>query len=108
MYHIAKSIGTWTWRHRHTIGNKCNRGAMAGQFEPGTPLVVKQMLSAERTNEVRTTSVKEKIFQSANILKSQGTPITQQSVAIHAGVSIRTVQNHWKTVDKQINIYVKN
>lgn len=71
VFHIAKSIGNWTWRHRHTIGSKCNRGAMAGQFEPNTPLVVKQMLSAERTNEVRTTTVKEKILQSANVLKNK-------------------------------------
>jgi len=108
VFHIAKSIGNWTWRHRHTIGDKCKRGVMASQFEPNTPLVVKQMLSAERTNEVRTISVKEKILQSANILKSKGTPITQQSVAIHSGVSIRAVQNHWKTVDEQINLYAKN
>lgn len=107
VFHIAKSIGNWTWRHRHTIGSKCNRGAMAGQFEPNTPLVVKQMLSAERTHEIRTTSVKEKILQSAYILKAQGTPVTQQSVSIHAGVSMFSVKKNWNTVDQQFNLYRK-
>ena len=107
VFHIAKSIGNWTWRHRHTIGSKCNRGAMAGQFEPNTPLVVKQMLSAERTNEVRKETTLEKIIKSACILKSQGTPITQQSVAIHANVSMLSVKRNWESVDQQINLYRK-
>lgn len=103
--HIAKSIGTWTWRHRFDIGRKCNRGVMADQFEPQTPLVVKQMLSADRTNEVRKQSNQEKILASAIALKAQGMPVTQQSVAIHSGVSTRTIKRNWEAVNQQLNLY---
>jgi len=103
----AKSVGTWTWRHRHTIGNKCNRGVMADQFQPGTPLVVKQMLSADRTNEVRKSTVKEKIITSAKLLKSQGTPVTQNSVSIHANLSINSIKRYWKHVEQELNIYAQ-
>lgn len=103
--HVAKSIGTWTWRHRFDIGRKCNRGVMADQFEPQTPLVVKQMLSADRTNEVRKQSSLNKILSSAAALNAQGTPITQQSIAVHSGVSLLTVKRKWNVLSQQFNLY---
>lgn len=105
VFHIAKSIGNWTWRHRYTIGTKCNRGVMADKFEPNTPLVVKQMLSAERTHEVQKQSTLNKILQSAKLLKSQGSIITKNSVAINSGLSFDTVKNHWKKLESQFNTY---
>lgn len=105
--HISKSIGTWTWRHRLTIGDKCNRGVMSMGFKPGTPLVVKQMLAAERTNQLKLKTSAEKILQSAIELKAQGTPITRQSVSVKSGFSLETVKRNWQMVDKQLNLYLK-
>ncbi len=97
------SISKWTWKRRYTIGNYVNRGAM--NLPDSMPLVEKQKASAIYSNELRTKTVLESIIESAKILKSQGTPITQQSVSIHSKCSLLSTKRNWDQISKMFNLY---
>ena len=97
------SIAKWTWKRRYTIGNYINRGVM--NLPDSMPLVEKQKASAIYSNELRTKTVLESIIESAKVLKSQGTPITQQSVSIHSKCSMGSIKRNWNQVAKMFGIY---
>ncbi|GKS97668.1 replication initiation protein [Acidovorax sp. SUPP2825] len=103
----AKSVGNWTWRHRSTIGQQKNRGIM--QLPADMPKTAKQVAGASyaHANNSAKQSTREAVLQAAIGLKALGIPITQQSVAIRADVSMRTVKNHWNYVDTQVGLYEK-
>lgn len=99
----SKSVGTWTWKHQNNLGNLKNRGVM--QLSKDLPLNVRQSKGADYSHNVRTTDVQNKMLESAKALKAQGTPITQKSVSIHSGISIRATQKHWKIIENEFQIY---
>lgn len=103
----AKSVGTWTWRHKDTIGNQKNRGVM--QLPPDMSKKAKQAAGASyaHANNSAKQSTKETVLQAAIALKAAGTPVTQQSVAIRADVSLLSVKNYWQEVDSQLGLYKK-
>ena len=103
----ARSVGSWTWRHRATIGDRKNRGVM--QLSPDMSMKAKQAAGASYAHSQNSAkqSTKEAVFQAAIALKAAGTPVTQTSVAIRAEVSMRTVKNYWKDVDSHIGLYKK-
>jgi hypothetical protein len=103
----AKSVGSWTWRHKDTIGNQKNRGVM--QLPPEMSMKAKQAAGASyaHANNSAKQSTKEAVLQAAIALKAAGTPVTQQSVAIRADVSLLSVKNYWQEVDSQLGLYKK-
>lgn len=101
----ARSVGTWTWRHKDTIGNQKNRGVM--ELPPEMSMKAKQAAGAGFSAVTRTKNTKEAILEAAIALKAAGTPVTQQSVAIRADVSIPSVKKYWNEVDSQLGLYKK-
>lgn len=99
----AKSVGTWTWRHRATIGQQKNRGVMELPADMSTK--AKQAAGASYVNEARSKSTAEAVLQAAIALRAAGTPITQQSVAIRADVSLLSVKRYWQEIDSQLGLY---
>lgn len=97
----ATSVSNYTWRNRY--GEFRRKGIM--QLPEDMPLQQKQVLSAGRTNQVRTETVKERILRAATELKAQGTPITQKSISIRADVSIRSVKNQWNEIAQSFSLY---
>jgi DNA-binding CsgD family transcriptional regulator len=83
------------------------RGVM--QLPPEMSLKAKQAAGASHAhaNNSAKQSTREKIIQAAMALKVAGTPITQQSVAIRAELSPRTVRGYWNDVDSQLELYKK-
>jgi hypothetical protein len=104
----ARSVGKWTWSRKDSIGNGSkNRGVM--NLTTDMSLKAKQAAGAtyaHANNSVKQ-STKEAVFQAAIALKAAGTPITQQSVAIRADVSLPSVRRLWSEVDAQIGLYKK-
>lgn len=101
----AKSVGTWTWRHRNSIGNQKNRGVM--QLPAEMSIKAKQVAGAGYVHEIRTNATKQAVLDAAIALKAAGTPVTQQAVAIRANVSVDSVKRYWKDVDSRIGLYKK-
>ena len=101
----AKSVGTWTWRHKDSIGNQKNRGVM--ELPADMSKKAKQAAGAAyaHANNSASQSTQEAILQATIGLKAAGTAITQQSVAIRANVSLLSVKRYWKEVDKQLGLY---
>ena len=101
----AKSVGTWTWRHKDTIGTQKNRGVM--QLSPEMSLKAKQAAGASHAhaNNSAKQSTREAVIAAAVALKAAGTPVTQQSVAIRADVSIPSVRRFWNEVDQAVGLY---
>lgn len=101
----ARSVGTWTWRHKDSIGNQKNRGVM--KLPADMSIKAKQAAGASyaHANNSAKQSTKESVIQAAVALKAAGTPITQESVAIRAEVSVRTVKGYWNDVDQAIGLY---
>ena len=101
----ARSVGTWTWRHKDSIGNQKNRGVM--QLPADMSMKAKQAAGASYSNTIRPKATKDAVLQAAIALKAAGTPITQQSVAIRADVSLLSVKRYWQEVDSQLGLYKK-
>ncbi|KCB47961.1 replication initiation protein [Bordetella hinzii] len=97
----AKSVGTWTWRHRHD--KRVNRGVMA--LPADMLLAEKQRQAAAYTNEAKMNDTQKRIIASVTALKAQGTAITQNSIAVHSGLSLRSVKRNWSQVEYQFSIY---
>lgn len=99
---ISNSISRWTWNKYLTggLGGSVNRGVMAPLLTNDMTLQEKQAISAERTNSIRTSDTQTKLAIAVAQLKSQGTPITQKSLSIASGLSLRAVQNYWKKIQK--------
>lgn len=104
----ARSVGTWTWRHKDSIGTQKNRGVMA--LPADMSMKAKQAAGATyaHANNSAKQSTKEAVLQAAIALKAAGTPVTQQSVAIRADVSLPSVRRFWNEVDAQLGMYKKH
>ena len=103
MLGVSNSIAKWTWKHRFTIGDYVNRGVM--KLPDSMSLEEKQTASAYYANEVRTKTALESIIESVKILKSQGSPITQQSVSVHSKCSLLTAKKYWNQIATMFNLY---
>lgn len=57
----AKSVGKWTWKHRHSIGTQKNRGIL--ELPDDMPIKEKQALGADYSHVVRVEKVDDKIKQ---------------------------------------------
>ncbi|QKM55020.1 replication initiation protein [Burkholderia glumae] len=97
----AKSVGTWTWRHRHD--KLLNRGVM--NLPQDMPLQEKQRQGATYTHSTRTTGSQKRILEAVAALKTQGVPVTQTSVATQAGLSVLSIKRNWKLVEEKFKIY---
>lgn len=97
--YIAKSVSTWTWKNKANIGtNGKARGSVSDFFDGEWDSLSqheKQALGASYTNSNRQYDTEQKIVRAIDDLKRQGKKITQESVMILSGVSIRTVRNYW-------------
>ena len=69
-------------------------------------LEAKQIASAFYSHNLRKKTTAETIFESATVLKSQGTPITQKSISIHSGISLLNIKRYWKQVAEKFNLYI--
>lgn len=103
----AKSVGTWTWRHRATIGNQKNRGVMELPADMSTKAKQAAGASYAHANNSAKQSTREAVIQAAIALKAAEIPVTQESVAIRANVSVPTVRRLWSEVDGQLGLYKK-
>jgi len=92
----AKSVGAWTWRHRHD--KLVNRGVM--DLPGDMPLLEKQRQAAAYTHTSRTTSTRQRIVEAVAALRMQGTPLTQKAVAIHSGLSLLSVKRNWAMIEQ--------
>lgn len=103
----SKSVGTWTWRRRETIGQQKNRGVM--QLAADMSKSAKQAAGASyaHANNSAKQYTRDAVVGAAIALKAAGIPITQQSVAIRADVSVPSVRRFWNDVDAQIGLYRK-
>lgn len=99
----ARSVGTWTWRHRNSIGNQKNRGVL--ELPPEMSKKAKQAAGATHSALTRQQNTKEAVIQAAIALRAVGTPVTQQSVAIRAEVSLLSTKKYWNDVDQAIGLY---
>lgn len=104
----ARSVASWTWRHKDTIGDMKKRGVM--QLPPEMSLKAKQAAGASHAhaNNSAKQSSREAILQAAMALKAAGIPVTQQSVAIRADMSLLTIKRSWREVDVQLGLYKKS
>ncbi|QJP72081.1 hypothetical protein [Burkholderia glumae] len=98
----ARSVGMWTWRHRHD--KLLNRGVM--NLPDDMPLQEKQRQAASYTNASRLNSTLQRILEAVAALKIQGTPVTQTSVARQAGLSIVSVKRNWRLVIEKFKLYI--
>lgn len=103
----ARSVGTWTWRHKDSIGNQKNRGVMGLPADMSTKAKQSAGAAYAHSNNAAKQSTRDAVLQAAIALRAAGTPITQQSVAIRADVSMRTVKGYWNEVDAQLGLYKK-
>ncbi|MHA6898006.1 replication initiation protein [Ralstonia pseudosolanacearum] len=104
----ARSVGTWTWRHRDTIGNGTkNRGVMQLPSDMSTKAKQAAGAAYAHANTTAKQSTRQTVLEAAIALKAAGLPITQYSVATRADVSARTVKKYWSEVDAQLGLYKK-
>lgn len=101
----ARSVGTWTWRHKDSIGTQKNRGVM--ELPADMSKKAKQAAGASYSAAEKTKGTKETVVQAAVALRAAGTPVTQESVAIRANVSVPSVRRYWGDVDAQLGLYKK-
>lgn len=97
----AKSVGTWTWRHRHSIGNQKNRGIL--ELPAGMPIHEKQSKGAAYTNLMRTESVDDKIKQAIHKCKERGLSLDSGNLG-KCGLSMSTYYKHKEAVENWIRL----
>ena len=100
---VSNSVAKWTWKNQHLLEKYINRGVM--NLPDSMTLEEKQKASAIYMHEIRKKTTAETILESATVLKSQGTPITQKSVSIHSGISLLNIKRYWKQVADKFNLY---
>lgn len=102
----GKSVGNWTWRHQATIGNgDPNRGIM--QLPADMSLKAKLAAGAAYAHENNTAkqTTRDAVIAAAIAVKASGLMVTQQSVAIRAGIPIPTIRRYWNDVDNALGLY---
>lgn len=98
----AKSIGKWTWKHRHSIGNgHKNRGVL--DLPEDMPLNEKQAQGAEYTNVVRTEAIDETIKLAIHTCKQRGLKINSGNLG-KCGLSMSTYYKHKDAVSNWIRL----
>lgn len=92
----SKSVGKWTWRHRHTIGQPKNTLGLPDNLT----LNDKQVFAALNTNEQRRLNSIELIQRTHDQLILEGGKITQKRVSERSSLGLRTVERYWKLIQK--------
>lgn len=79
------------------------------QLPPEMSIKDKQLAGASyaHSNNSAKKSTMQSVIDAAIALKTAGTPVTQQSVAIRADLSLVTVKRYWREVDNQLGLYKK-
>lgn len=98
----STSVGKWTWKHRHSIGNGCkNRGVL--ELSDDMPLNEKQAQGAAYTNVVRTESVDDTIKQAIHKCKARGFSLTSGNLG-KCGLSMSTYYKHKEAVNNWMRL----
>jgi len=93
----AKSIAKWTWKYRHDLGNRKNRGA--AKVDKRLNLTNRQKAGAAYTNQNRKEQTEKAIVDAVSKLTGQGKALTVAELMRMADVSRRTLYNYnhlWK------------
>lgn len=97
----AKSVGKWTWKHRHSIGNQKNRGVL--ELPDEMPIKERQSQGAAYTNVVRTEGVDEKIKQAIHMCKQRGLIVTPGNLE-KCGLAGSTYRKHREATNNWIRL----
>jgi hypothetical protein len=92
----AKSVGKWTWKHKHTIGAHKNKGVL--ELPDDMPVKERQAQGAAYTNVVRTEAVDDTIKQAIHNCKKKGLKLTSGNLG-KCGLSMSTYYKHKGAVD---------
>ena len=87
----AKSVGKWTWKHRHSIGSQKNRGVL--KLPADMPIKEKQAQGAVYTNVVRTEAVDDKIKTAIHACKQRRLEVTPANLE-KCGLAGSTFRKH--------------
>jgi len=97
----AKSISKWVWKNRDRLtGNNKKRGIMAMVLHEDLDLKQRQIAAAAYTAKIKSEKTRTKIQQAYILAVKLGRKPTQRVIASHTGLSVRTVKNHWKHIQK--------
>jgi len=66
------------------------------------PLAEKQSIAGRHTSEAVTRRTDERLAATLTEMQREGAHITQQAVAVRAGVSLRTVSGRWAALRKAL------
>lgn len=91
----AKSVGKWTWKHRHSIGTQKNRGVL--ELPDDMPIKEKQAQGAAYTNIVRTEAVDDIIKSAIHMCKQRGLSLTSGNLE-KCGLARSTFSKHKEAV----------
>jgi hypothetical protein len=97
----SKSVGTWTWRHRFTIGNQKNRGVLG--LDEDMPLSEKQAQGAAYANLMRSEAVDDKIKQAIHKCKERGLSLTSGNLE-KCGLAGSTCRKHREAANNWIRL----
>lgn len=92
----SKSVGKWTWRHRHTIGEPKNALGLPDNLT----LTDRQIFSAMNTHELRRQNSIDQIHRTYDQLILESVKITQKLVSERSFLGLRTVERYWKLIQK--------
>ena len=92
----SKSVGKWTWRHRHTIGQPKNALGLPDNLT----LNDKQVFAALNTHELRRQNTIDLIQRTHDQLILEFGKITQKLVSERSFLGLRTVERYWKLIKK--------
>jgi hypothetical protein len=97
----AKSVACWTYKNRHKVGGHYkNKGAMMLDMVDDMDLKERQQAGAEYTNKVQRERTQSAIQQAYTLIAKLGKKPTQNAIAEHTGLSLRTVKTYWKNIKK--------
>jgi len=88
----AKSIAKWTWKHRHDLGNRKNRGA--ARVDKRLKLSNRQKAGASYTNQIRKEQTEKAIEDAVSKLRQHGKAFSVAELMRAADVSRRTLYNY--------------
>lgn len=97
----SKSVGTWTWRHRFTIGNQKNRGIL--ELNESMPLSEKQALGAAYANLMRSEAIDEKIKHAIHKCRERGLKPSSGNLG-KFGLSMSTYYKHQEAVESWLRL----
>jgi hypothetical protein len=97
----AKSVGKWTWKHRHSIAERKNVGVL--DLPEELPLKEKQRQGAIYTNLMRTEAIDEKIKQAIYRCKDRGLTLDPGNLE-KCGLAGSTFRKHREATNSWIKL----